>query len=160
MESKFIIKFDIDQRDLNNITIATDLIDGKPDRDLLINLCIVNNYDELEEYDGEWYNLGGMEAYLKSLWGGFFYEPCNRFQIDSVEIKGFDADSMSWYEIKDFSLDKLKELGIEDIDEAYEERIQCYDEENDYDDDEDDDDYDDDDYDDDEDEIGKSRRRS
>ncbi len=133
MESKYIIKFEIDQRDADYITIATDLIDGKPNRNLLINLCIVNNYNKLEEYDYEWYNLPGMENYLQSLWNGFIYEACNRFKIESVEIKGFDGDSMSWYEIKDFSLNRLRELGITDINEAYRERIKNFDPEDDLD---------------------------
>ena len=143
MESKYIIKFEIDQRDADNITIATDLRDGKPDRDLLINLCIVSNFNKLKDYDYAWYNLSGMEQYLSSLWNGFIYDACNRFKIKSVEIKGFDGDSMSWYEINDFSLDRLKELGITDIDEAYNERLKDFDpyqDDEDY--DEDDDDYD------------------
>ena len=127
MESKFIIKFEIDQRDADCITIATDLIDGKPGRNLLIDLCILNNYDEIEEYDGAWENLAGMENFLTCLWDGFIYEPTNRFKIENIEIKGFDGDSMKWYKYDDFSLDKLSEFGITDINEAYEKRIKYFD---------------------------------
>ena len=151
MESKYIIIFDIDQRDWDCITIATDLISGKPDRDLLINLCIVNNFSELEEYDYEWFNLSNMQSYLEELWNGFIYEPCNRFKIEGVEIKGFDGDAKSWYEIKDFSMDMLEKLGITDINEAYQERFNGYA-------DDFDDDYDDyDDYGEDFGEEGKTR---
>ena len=123
MESKYIIIFKIDQCDGDYITIGTDLIDGIPSQDLLINLCIVNNHEKLDDYDGEWYNLLPMQKYLEKLWNGFFEDAYNRFTISKIEIKGFDANSMSWYEINDFSMVKLKKLGIKDINKEYEERF-------------------------------------
>lgn len=123
MESKYIIVIDVDQRDADYITIATNFIEGKPDRDTLIDLCIVENCDKLKDYDYEWYNLDSIQEYLHKLWKGFLYEPCNRFMIRGVVINGFDGDTNEWYTITDFSMDKLKELGITDIDAAYKERF-------------------------------------
>ena len=114
--SYYIVHFDIDQRDADCISVSTREIYGKLELNELIRLTILANYSLLSDYDGEWYNLGPLEDYLKEYLDGFFYDPCNRFKIDDVNITGYDAEKNEFFEI---DMPDLLELGIEDIDEAY-----------------------------------------
>ena len=52
----------------------------------------------------------------KEYLSGKFYAPCNRFSVDNIEIKGYDADRNQFYTIE---MPDLEQLGIDDIDEAY-----------------------------------------
>lgn len=115
-QSYYVIHFDIDQRDADCISVSTSEIYGKMDIEELTKLTILANYMLLDDYDGEWYNFGPLEDYLKEYLDGFFYDPCNRFKIDDVNITGYDADKDEFFEIE---LPDLLELGIEDINEAY-----------------------------------------
>lgn len=114
--SYYIVHFDIDQRDADCISVSTREIYGKLELDELIRLTILTNYMLLDAYDGEWYNLGPLEEYLKEYLDGFFYDPCNRFKVDDINITGYDADKDEFFEI---DMPDLLELGIDDINEAY-----------------------------------------
>lgn len=114
--SYYIVHFDIDQRDADCISVSTREIYGKMDIEELTKLTILANYMLLDDYDGEWYNLGPLEDYLKEYLDGFFYDPCNRFKVDDINITGYDADKNEFFEI---DMPDLLELGIKDINEAY-----------------------------------------
>lgn len=116
-KSYYIVTFDIDQRDADCITVSSRQ-DGEPSVEELIKLAILEHHDELSAYDGAWYNLGPLEDFLDNVYlSGFFYEPCNRFKIDGISITGYNAKKDEFY---DLPIPSLKNLGITNIDEAYE----------------------------------------
>lgn len=115
-KSFYVIKFEIDQRDADYITVSTSPIDGFPSKKKLAKLCVMANYRKLECYDGAWWDVGGIREALESYIDGGFYEPCNRFKIEDISIWGYDADTKSFY---DMDLPKPSQLGMT-LDEAYE----------------------------------------
>ena len=116
-KSYYVVTFDIDQRDADCITVSSRQ-DGEPSVEELIKLAILEHYDDLSAYDGAWYNLGPLQEFLDNVYlNGFFYEPCNRFKIDGISITGYDAEKDMFY---DLPIPSLKDLGITNIDEAYE----------------------------------------
>lgn len=127
-QSYYVIHFDIDQRDADCISVSTSEIYGKMDIEELTKLTILANYMLLDDYDGEWYNLGPLEEFISEYLNGFFYDPCNRFKVDDITITGYDADKDQFFEIE---LPDLLELGIEDINEAYHKYFKVEDEYND-----------------------------
>ena len=115
-ESYYIVKFEIDQRDADRITVSSKQ-SGKLDNDELIKLAIMLNYQQIDDWDGEWYNLGAMEEYLSENYlDGFFYDSCNRFGFDDITIEGYDADKDEFYSVV---IPELEDLGITNITEAY-----------------------------------------
>lgn len=116
-KSYYVVTFDIDQRDADCITVSSRK-DGEPSVEELIKLAILEHYDDLTAYDGAWFNLGPLERFLDDVYlSGFFYEPCNRFKIDGISITGYDANKDEFY---DLPIPSLKNLGITNIDDAYE----------------------------------------
>ena len=116
-KSYYVVTFDIDQRDADCITVSSRQ-DGEPSVEELIKLAILEHYDDLSVYDGEWYNLGPLQEFLDNVYlSGFFYDPCNRFKIDGISITGYDAKKDEFYNLP---IPSLKTLGITNIDEAYE----------------------------------------
>ena len=115
-KSFYVIKFEIDQRDADYITVSTSPIDGFPSKKKLAKLCVMTNYRELECYDGAWWGMEGIREALESYIDGSFYDACNRFKIEDISIWGYDADTKSFY---DMDLPKPGQLGIS-LDEAYE----------------------------------------
>ena len=115
-KSYYVVTFDIDQRDADCITVSSQQ-DGELSVEELIKLAILEHYDDLSDYDGAWYNLGPLQDFLEFYLHGFFYEPCNRFKIDGISITGYDAKKDEFYELP---IPSLKDLGIKNIDEAYE----------------------------------------
>lgn len=116
-ESYYIVKFDIDQRDADWITVSSRQ-DGEPSVRELIKLAILEHYDDLSAYEGAWFNLWPLKEFLDNVYfDGFFYEPCNRFKINGISITGYDAKTDKFY---DLPIPSLKDLGITNIDEAYE----------------------------------------
>lgn len=116
-ESYYVVKFDIDQRDADWITVSSRQ-NGEPSVRELIKLAILEHYDDLSAYDGAWFNLGPLQDFLDNVYlDGFFYEPCNRFKINGISITGYDAEKDMFY---DLPIPSLKDLGITNIDEAYE----------------------------------------
>ena len=115
-ESYYIVKFEIDQRDADCITVSSKQ-SGKLDTDELIKLAIMLNYRQIDDWDGEWFNLGAMEEYLSENYlDGFFYDACNRFGFDDITIEGYDADKDEFYSV---TIPELEDLGIKNITEAY-----------------------------------------
>ena len=118
-KSYYVVTFDIDQRDADRITVSSRQ-DGEPSVEELIKLAILEHYDDLTAYDGEWFNLGPLQEFLDNVYlNGFFYDPCNRFKINGISIAGYDAEKDKFY---DLPIPSLKDLGIgiTHIDEAYE----------------------------------------
>lgn len=116
-KSYYVVTFEIDQRDADCITVSSRQ-DGEPSVEELVKLAILAHYDDLTAYDGAWYNLGPLEEYLDDVYlHGFFYEPCNRFKIDGISITGYDVKKDEFY---DLPIPSLKDLGITNLDDAYE----------------------------------------
>lgn len=116
-KSYYVVTFDIDQRDADCIKVSSRQ-DGEPSVEALIKLAILEHYDDLSVYDGAWFNLGPLQDFLDNEYlNGFFYEPCNRFKIDGISITGYDAKKDEFY---DLPIPSFKDLGITNIDEAYE----------------------------------------
>jgi len=116
-KSYYVVTFDIDQRDADCIKVSSRK-DGEPSVEELIKLAILEHYDDLSVYDGAWFNLGPLQDFLDNDYlSGFFYEPCNRFKIDGISITGYDAKKDEFY---DLPIPSFKDLGITNIDEAYE----------------------------------------
>lgn len=117
-ESYYIVTFDIDQRDADCITVSSKQ-SGKITMDELIKLAIMLNYREIDDWDGEWFNLGPMEEYLSDNYlSGSFYDACNRFGFDDITIEGYDADKDEFYELV---IPPLEQLGINNVTAAYHE---------------------------------------
>lgn len=116
-KSYYVVTFNIDQRDADCIKVSSRQ-NGEPSVEELIKLAILEHYDDLSAYDGAWFNLGPLQDFLDNEYlSGFFYEPCNRFKIDGISITGYDAKKDEFY---DLPIPSLKDLGITNIDEAYE----------------------------------------
>ena len=116
-KSYYVVTFYIDQRDADCITVSSRQ-DGEPSVEELIKLAILEHYDDLSAYDGAWYNLGPLQEFLDDVYlRGFFYEPCNRFKINGISITGYNAKKDEFY---DLPIPSPKDLGITNIDEAYE----------------------------------------
>lgn len=116
-KSYYVVTFYIDQRDADCIKVSSRK-DGEPSVEGLIKLAILEHYDDLSVYDGAWFNLGPLQDFLDNEYlSGFFYEPCNRFKIDGISITGYDAKKDEFY---DLPIPCFKDLGITNIDEAYE----------------------------------------
>lgn len=115
-KSYYVVTFDIDQRDADCIKVSSRQ-DGEPNVEELIRLAILEHYDDLSAYDGAWFNLGPLQDFLEFYLWGFFYEPCNRFKIDGISITGYNAEKDEFYDIP---IPSFKDLGITNIDEAYE----------------------------------------
>jgi len=123
--SYYIVTFDIDQRDADCITVSSTQ-HGKLDSDELIRLSIMKHYREIDDWDGEWYNLGPMEEYISDNYlNGFFYDSCNRFGFDDISIEGYDADKDEFYTI---DIPTPSQLGIQNITNAYHQYFNCEDE--------------------------------
>lgn len=121
-ESYYIVTFDIDQRDADCITVSSKQ-HGKLDSDELIRLSIMKHYREIDDWDGEWYNLGSMEEYISDNYlNGFFYDSCNRFGFDDITVEGYDADKDEFYTI---DIPAPSELGIRNITNAYHQYFDC-----------------------------------
>lgn len=116
-KSYYVVTFNIDQRDADCITVSSRQ-DGELSVEDLIKLAILEHYDDLSAYNGAWFNLGPLQDFLENEYlSGFFYEPCNRFKIDGISITGYDAKNDKFYNLP---IPSLKDLGITNIDEAYE----------------------------------------
>lgn len=116
-KSYYVVTFYIDQRDADCITVSSRQ-NGEPSVEELIKLAILEHYDDLSAYDGAWFNLGPLQDFLDNEYlSGFFYEPCNRFKINGISITGYDAETDKFY---DLPIPSLMDLGITNIDEAYE----------------------------------------
>ena len=116
-ESYHTVKFEIDQRDADYITVSGTR-PGKPTADELAQLVILANYRKLQDYDGEWYNVCGcLDTVLERYLHGTFYDCCNRFKVNSISITGYDAEKGEFYTIP---LPSPEEIGITDLEAAYE----------------------------------------
>ena len=115
-KSFYVIKFEIDQRDADDITVSTSPIEGFPTKTELARLCVMANYRDLECYDGAWSDMYKIEEALEEYLEGSFYDPCNRFKIEGISVWGYDANTKSFYEM---DLPEPDQLGIS-LDEAYE----------------------------------------
>ena len=116
-ESYHTVKFGIDQRDADYITVSGSK-PGKPTVDELAQLVILANYRKLQDYDGAWYNVCRyLDTVLERYLHGTFYDCCNRFKVESISITGYDAEKDELYTIP---LPSLEELGITDLESAYE----------------------------------------
>ena len=116
-KSYHIVEFDIDQRDADCITVSGTR-PGKPTVDELAQLVILANYRKLQDYDGAWYNVCRyLDTVLERYLHGTFYDCCNRFKVESISVTGYDADKGEFYTIP---LPSLEEMGITDLEAAYE----------------------------------------
>ncbi len=115
-KSFYVIKFEIDQRDADDITVSTSPITGFPTKTELARLCVMANYRDLECYDGAWCHMDKISDALEFYLDGSFYDPCNRFKITDISVWGYDANTKSFYEM---DLPEPDQLGIS-LDEAYE----------------------------------------
>ena len=116
-ESYHTVEFDIDQRDADCITVSGTR-PGKPTVDELAQLVILDNYRKLQDYDGAWYNVCRyLDTVLERYLHGTFYDCCNRFKVESISITGYDAEKDEFYTIP---LPSLEEMGITDLETAYE----------------------------------------
>lgn len=114
-ESHYVVTFDIDQRDADDITVSS-YQTGELSKEELIKLSILAHYNELSAYDGGWWNLRPLDDFLEEYLQGYFYNQCNRFKVNGIEIHGYNADTNQFYTM---DIPELNELGIDDIDEAY-----------------------------------------
>lgn len=114
-ESHYVVTFDIDQRDADDITVSSYQTDELT-KEELVKLSILAHYDQLSAYDGGWWSLGPLDDFLEEYLRGNFYDQCNRFKVNGIEIHGYNANTNQFYTM---DIPELDELGIEDIDEAY-----------------------------------------
>lgn len=114
-ESHYVVTFEIDQRDADDITVSS-YQTGELSKEELIKLSILAHYDQLSDYDGGWWSLGPLDDFLEEYLQGNFYDQCNRFKVNGIEIHGYNADTNQFYTM---DIPELDELGIVDIDEAY-----------------------------------------
>ena len=124
--SHYIVTFEIDQRDADDITVSS-YQRGKVSKKELIKLSILAHYRDLSDYDGGWWSLGPLDDFLEEYLDGNFYDQCNRFKVNGIEIRGYNADTNQFYKIQ---IPELSELGIDDIDAAYRQYFGVEDEEN------------------------------
>lgn len=114
-ESHYVVTFEIDQRDADDITVSS-YQTGELSKEELIKLSILAHYDQLSNYDGGWWSLRPLDNFLEEYLHGNFYDQCNRFKVNDIEIHGYNADTNQFYTM---DIPELDELGIVDIDEAY-----------------------------------------
>lgn len=114
-ESHYVVTFEIDQRDADDITVSS-YQTGKLSKEELIKLSILAHYNQLSAYDGGWWSLRPLDDFLEEYLQGNFYDQCNRFKVNDIEIHGYNADTNQFYTM---DIPELDELGIDDIDEAY-----------------------------------------
>lgn len=114
-ESHYVVTFEIDQRDADDITVSS-YQTGELSKEELIKLSILAHYDQLSDYDGGWWSLRPLDDFLEEYLQGNFYDQCNRFKVNGIEIHGYNADTNQFYTM---DIPELDELGIVDIDEAY-----------------------------------------
>lgn len=114
-ESHYVVTFEIDQRDADDITVSS-YQSGKLSKEELIKLSILAHYNQLSDYDGGWWSLRPLDDFLEEYLHGNFYDQCNRFKVNDIEIHGYNADTNQFYTM---DIPELDELGIVDIDEAY-----------------------------------------
>ena len=114
-ESHYVVTFEIDQRDADDITVSS-YQTGELSKEELIKLSILAHYNQLSDYDGGWWSLRPLDDFLEEYLQGNFYDQCNRFKVNDIEIHGYNADTNQFYTM---DIPELDELGIEDIDEAY-----------------------------------------
>ena len=114
-ESHYVVTFEIDQRDADDITVSS-YQTGKLSKEELIKLSILAHYNELSAYDGGWWSLRPLDDFLEEYLQGNFYDQCNRFKVNGIEIHGYNADTNQFYTM---DIPELDELGIENIDDAY-----------------------------------------
>ena len=114
-ESYYIVTFEIDQRDADDITVSS-YQTGELSKEELIKLSILAHYNQLSDYDGGWWSLRPLDDFLEEYLQGNFYDQCNRFKVNDIEIHGYNANTNQFYTM---DIPELDELGIEDIDEAY-----------------------------------------
>lgn len=114
-ESHYVVTFEIDQRDADDITVSS-YQTGELSKEELIKLSILAHYNQLSDYDGGWWSLRPLDDFLEEYLQGNFYDQCNRFKVNDIEIHGYNADTNQFYTM---DIPELNELGIEDIDEAY-----------------------------------------
>ena len=114
-ESHFVVTFEIDQRDADDITVSS-YQTGELSKEELIKLSILAHYNQLSDYDGGWWSLRPLDDFLEEYLQGNFYDQCNRFKVNGIEIHGYNADTNQFYTM---DIPELDELGIVDIDEAY-----------------------------------------
>ena len=114
-ESHYVVTFEIDQRDADDITVSS-YQTGELSKEELIKLSILAHYDQLSDYDGGWWSLRPLDDFLEEYLHGNFYDQCNRFKVNDIEIHGYNADTNQFYTM---DIPELDELGIVDIDEAY-----------------------------------------
>ena len=114
-ESHYVVTFEIDQRDADDITVSS-YQSGKLSKEELIKLSILAHYNQLSDYDGGWWSLRPLDDFLEEYLQGNFYDQCNRFKVNDIEIHGYNADTNQFYTM---DIPELDELGIVDIDEAY-----------------------------------------
>lgn len=115
-KSFYVVKFEIDQRDADDIIVSTSPIKGFPTKTELARLCVMANYRDLDCYDGSWWDMDKIGDALDEYLHGSFYDPCNRFKIMDISVWGYDANTKSFYDI---DLPEPDELGIS-LDDAYE----------------------------------------
>ena len=114
-ESHYVVTFEIDQRDADDITVSS-YQTGELSKEELIKLSILAHYNQLSDYDGGWWSLRPLDDFLEEYLQGNFYDQCNRFKVNGIEIHGYNADTNQFYTM---DIPELDELGIVDIDEAY-----------------------------------------
>lgn len=114
-ESHYVVTFEIDQRDADDITVSS-YQTGELSKEELIKLSILAHYNQLSDYDGGWGSLRPLDDFLEEYLQGNFYDQCNRFKVNDIEIHGYNADTNQFYTM---DIPELDELGIVDIDEAY-----------------------------------------
>lgn len=114
-ESHYVVTFEIDQRDADDITVSS-YQTGELSKEELIKLSILAHYNELSAYDGGWWSLRPLDDFLEEYLQGNFYDQCNRFKVNGIEIHGYNADTNQFYTM---DIPELDELGIENIDDAY-----------------------------------------
>lgn len=114
-ESHYVVTFEIDQRDADDITVSS-YQSGELSKEELIKLSILAHYNQLSDYDGGWWSLRPLDDFLEEYLQGNFYDQCNRFKVNDIKIHGYNADTNQFYTM---DIPELDELGIVDIDEAY-----------------------------------------
>lgn len=114
-ESHYVVTFEIDQQDADDITVSS-YQTGELSKEELIKLSILAHYNQLSDYDGDWWSLRPLDDFLEEYLQGNFYDQCNRFKVNDIEIHGYNADTNQFYTM---DIPELDDLGIVDIDEAY-----------------------------------------
>ena len=126
-KSYYTVKFDVDLCDADYTSATSDVFEGEMDEEELIKLTILANFKDLSAYDGGWYSMGPLQEFMAEYVGyGLFHDVYNRFTVEDVIINGYDAEKGQYYTIP---IPDQEDLGIDDIDEAYEKYFALCDEE-------------------------------